>query len=171
MSEAIIRDVRPEDAERLVEIYSYYVTDTAVSFEYEVPSVDEFSNRIKIITKKYPYLVCEKDGKVVGYVYASTYSGRSAYAWTVTTSIYLDKDYRRQEIGTLLYKELEDRLKKQGIINLLAGVAYCEGEDEHLTHDSIKFHNKMGYKKVAHMEAIGKKFNKWYDLVWMQKKI
>ena len=171
MSDLIIRDVRPEDAERLVEIYAHYVLDTAVSFEYEVPSISEFTDRIEKITKKYPYLVCEKDGKVVGYVYASAYSGRTAYNWTAATSIYLDKDYRRQGIGTLLYNELEERLKKQGIINLLAGVAYCEEVDEFLTHDSFKFHMNIGYKKVAHMEAVGKKFGRWYDLIWMQKRI
>ena len=171
MSDVLIRDVRPEDAERLVEIYAYYILDTAVSFEYEVPSISEFTNRIEKISRKYPYLVCEIDGKVVGYVYAGTYSGRTAYNWTVTTSIYLDKEYRRHGIGTMLYKELEERLKKQGIINLLAGVAYCEEEDEYLTHDSIKFHTEQGYKKVAHMETVGKKFDRWYDLIWMQKKI
>lgn len=171
MSDILIRDVRPEDAERLVEIYAYYILDTAVSFEYEVPSISEFTNRIEKISRKYPYLVCEIDGKVVGYVYAGTYSGRTAYNWTVTTSIYLDKEYRRHGIGTMLYKELEERLKKQGIINLLAGVAYCEEEDEYLTHDSIKFHTEQGYKKVAHMETVGKKFDRWYDLIWMQKKI
>lgn len=171
MSGILIRDVRPEDAERLVEIYAYYILDTAVSFEYEVPSISEFTNRIEKISRKYPYLVCEIDGKVVGYVYAGTYSGRTAYNWTVTTSIYLDKEYRRRGIGTMLYKELEERLKKQGIINLLAGVAYCEEEDEYLTHDSIKFHTEQGYKKVAHMETVGKKFDRWYDLIWMQKKI
>ena len=171
MSGVLIRDVRPEDAERLVEIYAYYILDTAVSFEYEVPSISEFTNRIEKISGKYPYLVCEIDGKVVGYVYAGTYSGRTAYNWTVTTSIYLDKEYRRRGIGTMLYKELEERLKKQGIINLLAGVAYCEEEDEYLTHDSIKFHTEQGYKKVAHMETVGKKFDRWYDLIWMQKKI
>ena len=171
MSDVLIRDVRPEDAERLVEIYAYYILDTAVSFEYEVPSISEFTNRIEKISRKYPYLVCEIDGKVVGYVYAGAYSGRTAYNWTVTTSIYLDKEYRRRGIGTMLYKELEERLKKQGIINLLAGVAYCEEEDEYLTHDSIKFHTEQGYKKVAHMETVGKKFDRWYDLIWMQKKI
>ena len=169
MSGVLIRDVRPKDAERLVEIYAYYILDTAVSFEYEVPSISEFTNRIEKISGKYPYLVCEIDGKVVGYVYAGTYSGRTAYNWTVTTSIYLDKEYRRHGIGTMLYKELEERLKKQGIINLLAGVAYCEEEDEYLTHDSIKFHTEQGYKKVAHMETVGKKFDRWYDLIWFQK--
>ncbi len=166
-----IRDAQTEDAPRLVEIYSYYITDTAVSFEYEVPTVDEFKARIIKIKEKYPYLVCEKDGAIVGYVYASAYSPREAYDWTIATSIYVDKNIHRQGIGAKLYDALEERLKKQGIVNLLAGVAYCDPEDEYLTQDSFKFHTRMGYEKVAHMKEIGKKFDRWYDLLWMQKKI
>ena len=171
MSELKIRDAQLEDAARLVEIYSYYVLNTAVSFEYAVPSVEEFVDRIKNIKTKFPYLVCEKDGKIIGYVYASSYSSRTAYDWTVSTSIYVDKDYRRNGAGALLYKELEKRLKEKGIINLLAGVAFCENEDEDLTHDSQKFHLKMGYSEVAHMKGVGKKFDRWYDIKWFQKKI
>ena len=171
MSEYYIRDVSIEDSDRLVEIYSYYVLNTAVSFEYEAPSIEEFKNRIKKITEKYPYLVCIKDGKTVGYVYASAYSSRSAYDWTVATSIYVDRDYKRQGIGRMLYKELEERLRERGIVNLLAGAAFCDKEDEYLSHDSYKFHLKEGYTKVAHMKGVGKKFDRWYDLLWLQKKI
>ena len=89
----------------------------------------------------------------------------------MTTSIYIDREYRRQGIGTLLYRELENKLREQGIVNLLAGIAYCEAEDEYLTHDSCEFHSKEGYEKVARMITVGKKFDRWYDLVWMQKKL
>ncbi len=171
MSDLVIRDARPEDAARLVEIYAHYVEKTAVSFEYDVPTVEEFETRIRKISANYPYLVCEKDGRIVGYVYAGQYSAREAYSWTVTTSIYLDENCRRQGIGTALYAELEKRLKERGIVNLLAGIAFSEKEDEYLTHDSVKFHTKEGYKKVAQMESVGKKFDRWYDLIWMQKKI
>lgn len=171
MGEFYIRDASIEDAKRLVEIYSYYVLNTAVSFEYEVPSAEEFKDRIKKINEKYPYMVCIKDNRIVGYVYASAYSVRSAYDWTVATSIYIDRDYRRQGIGRMLYKELEERLKAQGIVNILAGAAFCEQEDEYLSHDSYKFHLKEGYSKVAHMKGVGKKFGRWYDLLWLQKKI
>jgi len=171
MSELKIRDAQLEDAARLVEIYSHYVLDTAVSFECTAPSVEEFADRIKNIKTKFPYLVCEKDGKIIGYVYASSYSSRAAYDWTVSTSIYVDKDCRRNGAGALLYKELEKRLKEKGIINLLAGVAFCENEDEYLTHDSQKFHLKMGYSEVAHMKGVGKKFERWYDIKWFQKKL
>lgn len=171
MSNLVIRDARPEDAARLLEIYAPYIRETAVSFEYEVPTVEEFETRIRKISAVYPYLVCEKDGRAVGYVYAGRYSPREAYNWTVTTSIYVDDSCRRIGIGKALYAELENRLKERGIVNLLAGIAYVEEEDEYLTHDSIKFHEKEGYKKVARMESVGKKFDRWYDLIWMQKKI
>ena len=166
-----IREVQINDASRLAEIYSYYVKNTAVSFEYVVPTADEFERRIKHTTEKYPYLVCVDDGKVVGYAYAGAYSARQAYDWTATTSIYVDMEYRRNGIGTLLYDELEKRLKEQGIVNLLAGVASCDVEDEYLTHDSSKFHICKGYIQVAHMKAVGKKFDRWYDLLWYQKRL
>ncbi len=170
-SNLIIREAKVSDAKRLVEIYTPYIKDTAVSFEYKVPSVEEFEHRIRHITEKYPYIVCLRNDKIVGYAYASAYSSREAYDWTATSSIYVDKEFRRQGAGALLYKELEDRLRKQGVVNLLAGVAYIETEDEYLTKDSFHFHTKMGYEKVAHMKAVGKKFNRWYDLIWMQKKL
>ena len=166
-----IREARVSDAERLADIYSYYVENTAISFEYEAPSADEFAVRISKISAKYPYIVCTCDGKAVGYAYAGKYSPRAAYDWTVTTSIYVDREYRRSGIGSLLYDALEKELKERGIVNLLAGVAYSDEEDEYLTHDSIAFHTRMGYTKVAHMKEIGKKFDRWYDLVWFQKRL
>ncbi len=170
-SELKIREATIDDAERLVEIYAPYISESAVSFEYEVPSVEEFKKRIKKIKEKYPYLVCEKDGVVVGYVYASAYSEREAYDWTVGTSIYVDKKYRRMGVGSLLYRHLEERLKKMGIENLLAGVAYCENEDPYLTQDSYKFHLREGYVMAGHLKNVGKKFDRHYDLLWMQKTI
>ena len=170
-AELKIREACLDDAERLVEIYAPYITETAVSFEYEVPTVDEFKERIKNIKEKYPYLVCEKDGLIIGYVYASAYSKREAYDWTVGTSIYVDKNYRRMGVGSRLYAELEERLKAQGIENLLAGVAYCEGQDPYLTQDSYKFHLREGYVMAGHLKKVGKKFDRYYDLLWMQKHV
>ena len=171
MNDFEIREVHIEDAERLVEIYSYYVLNTAVSFEYDVPSVDEFKERIRHTKEKYPYLVCLKGNRIIGYVYAGPYSAREAYSWTVSTSIYVDRDYRRCGAGAMLYRVLEEELRKQGIINLLAGVAYNDEEDEYLSHDSYQFHIKEGYTEVAHIKSVGKKVDRWYDLLWFQKKI
>ncbi len=171
MSGFTIREVRLSDAERLAEIYSHYVLNTAVSFEYEAPSASEFEARIAKVTAKFPYLVCEKDGAVVGYAYAGEYLPRKAYSWSAASSIYVHKDFRRQGIGTLLYAELQKRLREMGIVNLVAGAAYCETEDEYLTHGSYDFHTKMGFAECARFRDIGKKFDRWYDLVWLQKKL
>ena len=170
-NELTIREVRAEDAEKLAEIYSWYVLNTAVSFEYAAPSAGEFEARIRKTKEKYPYLVCLKQDRIIGYAYAGAYSSREAYSWTATVSIYLDRDFRRQGAGSLLYRVLEERLHAQGIVNLLAGVAYCDEEDEFLSHDSCLFHRNMGYEQVARMKTVGKKFGRWYDLLWLQKKI
>lgn len=166
-----IREARAEDAEKLLSIYSHYVQCTAVSFETSVPTISEFEKRIRKTKEKYPYLVCTLNDEIVGYAYAGEYSAREAYAWTATASIYVDRNHHRMGIGSLLYTALEEKLKSQGIVNLLAGVAYIQEEDEYLTHESCRFHLHMGYTQVAHMKGIGKKFDRWYDLLWMQKKL
>jgi len=169
MSEYIIRPVREEDAKRLTEIYAYYVENTAVSFEYTAPDEQEFIRRIKETTKVYPYLVYEKDGLVLGYAYAGRYASRAAYDWTVSSSIYIDKEHRCGGIGRALYAELEDRLRAMGMKSIIAGIAYLEKEDEYLKNDSVYFHEKVGYERVAQVKAAGKKFGRWYDLVLSQK--
>ena len=166
-----IRDASVADAKRLAEIYAYYVENTAVSFEYVPPSAEEFGHRIKGILEKYPYLVCERDGEIIGYAYASAYSAREAYCRTAAASVYVDRAHRREGAGTLLYAALEERLRSQGIVNLLAGVAYSAEEDEHLSHDSKNFHLAMGFEQAAHLKGRGIKFGKWYDLLWFQKRL
>lgn len=169
MSKFELRAAEVSDAARLLEIYSYYITDTAVTFEWDVPSVQEFEQRIENVKKQYPYIVAVQDGKIIGYAYAHTFRSRAAYAWTVETSIYVDKDWRRSGAGAALLGELERQLKELNVLNVYAGVAYIEKEDEYLTHDSVKFHEKMGYKNVTHWHQCGYKFNRWYDIVFLEK--
>ena len=126
-----IRDVRTTDAQRLTEIYSYYVEDTAVSFEYKAPTVQEFGNRIEKISRKYPYLVCEDEGRITGYVYASAYSTREAYDWTVATSIYVDRAYRRKGVGKALYAALEERLKEQDLKMFISSLPSLQEPVQH----------------------------------------
>jgi len=158
----IIRIATPKDAERLVEIYSYYVENTTVTFEYDVPTAEEFSQRIENTLKKFPYLVAEDNRIIKGYCYASPFKTRKAYSWSVETSIYVDKDSHGQGIGTMLYNKLEDYLKKQNVININAGISYPNECSEAL-------HLKRGYKKVAHFEKCGYKLGKWVDVIWMEK--
>lgn len=116
-----VRLATPQDAEELLEIYRYYVEHTAITFEYETPSITEFRQRIKQTLKRYPYLAAvDGHGKIVGYAYASSFKNRAAYDWSVETTIYVDKDVKRQGIGKKLYEALEEILRKQHVINMRA---------------------------------------------------
>lgn len=168
-SKIIIRSATVDDATALVTIYSYYVKNTAITFEWEVPTVEEFSSRIENTLKSYPYLVAEIDGQIVGYAYAGRFRTRAAYAWDVETSIYVQKDFRGQGIGRVLLEKLEALLKAQGVLNIYAVITYIQEEDEYLTHASPKFHEKMGYQKVAEFHKCGFKFNRWYGTITMEK--
>jgi len=169
MDGLVIRDAKVEDAAALLEIYAPYVTDTAVTFEYEVPSVAEFARRISEISAKYPYLVAEISGKPVAYAYAHQFQSRAAYQWAVESSIYVDKECRQCGIGSQLHETLRKRLQRQGILNMNACIAYpTEHNDPYLTFDSVRFHERMGFTKVAHFHKCGKKFGRWYDMIWME---
>lgn len=152
----------PEDASALLSIYAPYVENTPVTFEYRVPSVEEFAERIRRIQSMYPYLTARRDGEILGYAYASVFKDRRAYDWSVETSIYVAQKARGQGIGTLLYTRLEELLKRQNVCNLCACITYPGPE-------SIAFHERMGYKKAAHFHKSGYKFKTWYDMIWMEK--
>ena len=164
-----IRPATLGDAESIQRIYAPYVAETAISFEYDVPSVEEMARRIVETLKGYPWIVAEENGKVVGYAYAHIFHGRAAYQWSVETSIYVDRQEKRKGIGGKLHEALENALKAQGILNLNAAIAWVEPEDEYLTHDSVRFHERLGYTKVAHFHQCGRKFGRWYDIIWMEK--
>ena len=159
-----IRAATPEDCNRILEIYAPYILHTPITFEYEIPSVDEFRYRIEQTLTRYPYLVALIDGTIVGYTYVSAFKSRPAYDWSVETSVYIDEHYHGQGIGSALYRELELILKKQRICNLCACIAYPNPE-------SIRFHELHGFQTVAHFHKCGYKFNTWYDMVWMEKMI
>ena len=164
-----IRVATKEDAEALLAIYAPYVEKTAITFEYEVPSIEEFRCRIQETLKKYPYLVAEKNGKIVGYAYAGAFHVRPAYDWAVETSIYVSELQKGEGIGKALYKALEEQLSRLHILNLNACIAYPETEDEHLNKDSVRFHTHLGYRMVGEFYQCGYKFDRWYNMVWMEK--
>ena len=166
-----IRPATLDDAAAIQAIYAPYVAETAISFEYDVPSVGEMARRMACFSQKYPYFVAEEDGRIVGYAYAHAFHERAAFQWSVETTIYVDRHEKRKGIGRILHDALEEALKAQGILNLNASIAYIEQEDEHLTHDSVRFHERMGYKTVAHFHQCGRKFGRWYDMIWMEKLI
>lgn len=165
----VIRTAEIRDAAQLLAIYAPYVEKTAITFEYDVPSVEEFAGRMQKILEKYPYLVAETDGKIEGYAYASSFHSRAAYGWCVETSIYVRMDARRSGIGGALYRKLEEALIRQGMLNLNACIAWTDHEDEHMTNASVSFHDHFGYRMVGKFNQCGYKFGKWYDMVWMEK--
>ena len=168
--EIILRSATPEDAGALREIYAPYVRDTAVSLEWEPPTVEEFRGRVENTLKEYPYLVAERDGEILGYAYASRFHPRAAFLYCAEVSIYLREDCRGNGLGRTLYGELEARLKERGMLNLYASIATTDRtEDPNLTADSPRFHEKMGYHTVAVFHSCGYKFGRWYDLTWMEK--
>ena len=170
MSKTIIRKAKEEDAEQLLEIYAPYVTDTAITFEYEVPTIDEFRQRIKNTLKKYPYLVAEdENGSLMGYAYAGAFKGRAAYDWAVETSIYVKMGERKKGIGKALYEETEKRLKQLGILNMNACTTWLETPNSYITHDSPDFHKHLGFVQCAHFHKCGYKFGRWFDILWFEK--
>ncbi|NQN51190.1 N-acetyltransferase [Streptococcus suis] len=159
-----IRNAQVEDAANLVAIYAPYVEKTAITFETQVPAVEDFANRIEKTLKKFPYLVAVEEGKIVGYAYASTYYARAAYDWTVELSVYVQKEARGKGIGNLLYTALEEELTARGFKNFLACIALPNPA-------SIALHEKRGYQQVAHFKKVGYKFGTWHDIVWLQKSL
>ena len=159
-----IRLAKPLDAAALLAIYAPYVENTAITFEYDVPTVEDFANRIEKTLKKYPYLVAEEEGAILGYAYASTYYARAAYDWAVELSVYVSQDARGKGVGSKLYDKLEDLLDQMGYMHFLACISLPNKA-------SLALHRKRGYQQVAHLPKIGYKFERWHDIVWLQKSL
>lgn len=249
MGELKFRVARPEDAEALLAIYAPYVEETAITFEYEVPGVEEFRARIAHTLQTYPYIVaveeqpanagtahvdgtsvssvpasgadevcgaCRTTEHIIGYAYVGRLHERAAYGWSVETSIYVDRGARKHGLGRQLYERLEAILRAMNIISVNACIAYpgtmnataadrtradlqdtCtesgnmnttvadrtqsnlrEGstdggagisEDPYLNTNSPDFHAHLGYRLVGHFHACAYKFDRWYDMIWMEK--
>lgn len=167
----VIRPAAAEDAGRLLEIYGYYVRDTAVSFEIDVPDEEEFRRRIEHTLERDPYLVAEENGRILGYTYAGTFKARAAYDHCREVTVYLDKDARGRGLGKALYGALERELEKRGVTNLYACIASPVREDEYLTDASEEFHRRMGYSLAGTFHRCGFKFGRFYDMIWMEKLI
>ena len=165
----IIRSATPDDASAILDIYAYYVAKTAISFEYDVPSEDEFRERITNTLKRYPYFVLEDDGVIRGYAYAGVFKDRAAYDRSCEVTIYVDRDHKGKGYGRALYEALENALRKTEITNLYACIGDPIEEDEYLTKDSEHFHRHMGYTKIGEFHKCGYKFGRWYNMIWMEK--
>ena len=169
--QSVIRPAVPEDAARLLEIYAPYVEKTAITFEYDVPTEEEFRGRIERIRARYPYLVIERGGVIMGYAYAGVFKDRAAYDRSCEMTIYLDRGAAGAGLGRKLYEALEEELKAKGILNLYACIGVPEEDDEYLDHNSEQFHEHMGYTKIGTFHQFGFKFGRWYNMIWMEKMI
>lgn len=170
MMEYIVRPVTSGDADRIAEIYSYYVRKTAITFEYDPPTAEETIARIAQTTKRYPFLVLEEDGVVQGFTYAGVLKDRAAYDYSCEVTIYLDRHAAGRGYARALYEVLEMRLWEMGIVNLYACIGFpSEKDDEYLSRNSAQFHAHMGYMMVGRFHECGYKFGRWYDVIWMEK--
>ena len=160
-----------DDAPALRAIYAPYVERTAISFEYDVPSLEEFRRRIVDFSRTYPYLIAEDaSGHALGYAYTHTFIPRAAYDRCAETTIYLSLEARHQGLGKRLYRALEDISRAQGICNLYACIGEPQGEgDGYLTDNSIRFHEHLGFRRIGIFRRCGYKFGRWYDMSWAEK--
>lgn len=154
-----IRLANEADSASILDIYTPFITNTVITFENEVPTVAEFDKRIVSIQKKYPWLVCEVNKKIIGYAYASQFNERAAYDWAVDSSIYISPQYHRKKIGKALYFSLFKLLKLQGYYNVYAGVTLPNIKSESL-------HESLGFKTIGIYKNVGYKFDNWYDVKW-----
>jgi phosphinothricin acetyltransferase len=154
----MIREATKADAEAIAAIYAPLVTDTVVSFEEEPPSAAEIAKRI---AASHLCLVAEEAGDVVGYAYAARFHSRAAYRWSTEASIYLAPEARGRGIGKKLVTELLDRLRQMGFVNVFGGATVPNPASERLLES-------FGFKKIAHQEHVGFKFDAWHDVSWRQ---
>ncbi|MGD1823186.1 MAG: GNAT family N-acetyltransferase [Pleomorphochaeta sp.] len=153
-----------KDAQEILNIYKPYIEDTSITFECTVPTLVNFEKRLINISKKYSYLVCEVDNKIIGYAYGSRLREREAYQWDAELSIYLNQEYVNLGIGKLLYCALIDMLKLQNIHNVYGVITQPNEKSENL-------HSKLGFSKIGVFHNTGNKFNAWRDVVWYEKNI
>ncbi len=165
MSDVSIRTFAWRDIPEITAIYGHYVDETVITFETEAPSEAAMAERFgKMVDLGHPILVAERDGKVIGYAYASFYRPRFAYRFTCENSIYLHKDELGQGLGGTMLTALLDACREHGFKQMIAVITAERA-------NSIRVHEKMGFRKVAHYEAVGYKFDRWLDIVHMQKAI
>lgn len=163
MFNLVIRSFTPGDIAAVTRIYGHYVRDTVITFETEEPDEAEMANRFAtVVAKGHPLLIGEVDGKVIGYAYASTYRPRAAYRFTCEDSIYLAPEAVGQGIGGKMLTRLIEESSKAGLKQMLA-VITAEREN------SIKLHSKHGFRMIGRYEALGYKFDRWLDIVHMQR--
>ncbi len=156
-----IRRIQSGDVNAVLAIYAPFITDSATSFEMEVPTLAEMANRVRGIEDQYPWLVYEEDEKVLGYAYASVHRLRKAYQWSTEVSVYLHESARRRGVGRSLYLVLFDLLRWQGYASAYAGITLPNPA-------SVGLHESLGFKPIGIFSRCGYKLGAWHDVAWLQ---
>jgi phosphinothricin acetyltransferase len=155
----VIRLAQPYDAAGILAIYAPYIETTSFTFETETPSVEAFAERISTYLVNWPWLVCEKDGVIVGYAYATKYRERTAYQWCTESSVYIHDDFQRGGIARALYTALFEILERQGFRNIYAVINLPNEK-------SVAFHESCGFEYFATYEKVGYKLGRWKNVGW-----
>lgn len=158
----MIRDAGKKDCLQIVEIYNHFVETSTITFETELVSADEMGKRIDAVKEDYPWIVFEKEGRVLGFAYVCKWKTRNAYKQSAEVSIYIRQGQQGNGIGKLLMRELMDRCEETDIHCLIAGIALPNNA-------SIALHEKFGFEKVAHFKEVGRKFDKWIDVGYWER--
>ena len=159
-----LRFARPEDTETLLALYAPFVRDGAVTFENQVPALAAYRDRIAQIQSFYPYLVCEQEGRILGYAYAHALREREAYQWSAELSIYLHPAAQGQGVGTILYSALMELLREQGICTVYGCVTLPNPASEAL-------HRSLGFTLSGVWKKSGFKAGSWWDVGWFEKSL
>lgn len=160
----VIRVATVDDAQRIAEIYAPAVVERVTSFELVAPSAEEMGSRITRVLSHYPWLVCELDGNVIGYAYASTHNERAAYRWSVDVAVYVGGEVHRRGVGTALYASLFEVLALQKIRNVYAGITLPNAASEGM-------HSCAGFRLVGTYHHVGYKFGAWHNVAWFERAI
>jgi L-amino acid N-acyltransferase YncA len=159
-----VRDAQSADAAELCAIYGFHVVDGAGSFEEVAPATDEFRRRMENVSARgLPWRVAEARDSIIGYCYASPYHARSAYKFTVQTSVYVDRNWQRHGVGLALLKEVVAACKQLGYCQIMAAVGDSHNES------ALKLHARAGFRTIGYAMRVGVKFGRWTDVVYMQR--
>lgn len=160
----ILRNISEQDVEACLAIYNYYIENSTYTFEEKRLSYDDFKNRVEFVTIKYPFLVAEENGKILGYAYLNDFNERSAYRYTADLSIYLDNNECHKGIGSILLSHVEEIAAQIGVKNIISIITVQN-------YGSKYFHEKNGFKQVGRLENVGFKFNSWLSVDYYQKNL
>lgn len=159
-----LRVATPADADAVRRIYAPYVEETAITFATTVPSRAALEAKIADCLSQHPWLVCERDGRVVGYAYAGPLRKRDAYQWTVELSVYVDERAQREGVGRRLYGALIDVLTAQGYASAYGVITLPNPA-------SVAFHEAFDFDQVGHFDDVGFKHGAWHDVGWWRRRL